>query len=47
MNTEKDEIFIQTKGIGFTFLLDKSLKIPAILGLESFNHIIRTVMKPK
>ena len=31
----------------FLFLLDKSLKIPAILGLESFNHIIRTVMKPK
>lgn len=31
----------------FLFLLNKSLKIPAILGLESFNHIIRTVMKPK
>lgn len=31
----------------FLFLLDKSLKIPAILGLESFNYIIRTVMKPK
>lgn len=31
----------------FPFLLDKSLKTPAILGLESFNHIIRTVMKPK
>lgn len=26
MNTEKDEIFIQTKGIGFTFLLDKRMK---------------------
>lgn len=26
MNTEKDEIFIQTKGIGFTFLLDKTMK---------------------
>ena len=26
MNTEKDEIFIQTKGIGFTFLLDKIMK---------------------
>lgn len=31
----------------FPFLLDKSLKTPAILGLESFNHIIRIVMKPK
>lgn len=26
MNTEKDEIFIQVKGIGFTFLLDKKMK---------------------
>ena len=26
MNTEKDEIFIQIKGIGFTFLLDKRMK---------------------
>lgn len=26
MNTEKDEIFIQAKGIGFTFLLDKRMK---------------------
>ena len=26
MNTEKDDIFIQTKGIGFTFLLDKIMK---------------------
>lgn len=26
MNTEKDEIFIQVKGIGFTFLLDKQMK---------------------
>lgn len=26
MNTEKDEIFIQVKGIGFTFLLDKRMK---------------------
>lgn len=31
----------------FPFLLDKSLKIPTILGSESFNYIIRTVMKPK
>ena len=31
----------------FLFLLDKSLKKTAILGLESFNYIIRTVMKPK
>lgn len=26
MNTEKNEIFIQVKGIGFTFLLDKRMK---------------------
>lgn len=26
MNTEKDEIFIQVKGIGFTFLIDKRMK---------------------
>ena len=26
MNTGKDEIFIQIKGIGFTFLLDKKMK---------------------
>ena len=26
MNTEKNEIFIQIKGIGFTFLLDKRMK---------------------
>lgn len=26
MNTEKDEIFIQVNGIGFTFLLDKRMK---------------------
>ena len=26
MNTERDEIFIQVKGIGFTFLLDKKMK---------------------
>ena len=26
MNTEKDEILIQIKGLGFTFLLDKSMK---------------------
>lgn len=26
MNTEKDEIFIQIKSIGFTFLLDKKMK---------------------
>ena len=26
MNTEKDKIFIQIKGIGFTFLLDKRMK---------------------
>ena len=26
MNTEKDEIFIQIKGIGFTFLLDQRMK---------------------
>lgn len=26
MNTEKNEIFIQVKGIGFTFLIDKKMK---------------------
>ena len=26
MNTEKDEIFIQVKGISFTFLLDQRMK---------------------
>ena len=26
MNTEKNEIFIQVKGIGFTFLIDKRMK---------------------
>lgn len=26
MNTEKDKIFIQVKGIGFTFLIDKRMK---------------------
>ena len=29
----------------FSFLLDKSLDKPAILGKESLNHIIKTVMK--
>ena len=31
----------------FPFLLDKSLDEPAILGKESLNHIIKTVMKHK
>ncbi len=31
----------------FPFLLDKSLEVPAILGKESWSHIIKTVMKPK
>ena len=31
----------------FSFLLDKSLNKPAILGGESLNHIIKTVMKHK
>ena len=31
----------------FPFLLDKSLDKPAILGNESLNHIIKTVMKHK
>ena len=31
----------------FPFLLDKSLDEPAILGRESFNRIIKTVMKQK
>lgn len=31
----------------FPFLLDKSLDKPAILGKESLNHIIKTVMKHK
>jgi len=29
----------------FPFLLDKNLEVPAILGRESFNHIIKTDMK--
>jgi len=29
----------------FTFLLDKSLDIPAILGLDSYNKLIKTVME--
>ena len=41
------EIFIQIKGIGFTFLLDKILDESAILGKESLNHIINTVMNHK
>lgn len=47
MNTEKDEIFIQVKGIGFTFLLDKNLDKVAILGRESLSYITKTVMKQK
>lgn len=31
----------------FPFLLDKSLDKPAIIGKESFNHIIKAVMKHK
>ena len=31
----------------FSFLLDKSLNKPAILGSESLNHITKTVMKHK
>lgn len=31
----------------FPFLLDKSLDKPAILGRESLNHMIKTVMKHK
>ena len=31
----------------FPFLLDKSLDKPAILGRESFNRIIKTIMKQK
>ena len=31
----------------FPFLLDKSLNKPAVLGRESLNHIIKTVMKHK
>lgn len=42
MNTEKDEIFIQTKGIGFTFLLDKIMKhnliSPAFLAFSNFEQ---------
>ncbi len=41
MNTEKDEIFIQAKGIGFTFLLDKRMKhnliSPAFLDFFNFG----------
>ena len=29
----------------FTFLLDKSLNVPAILGFESYNKLRKTVMK--
>ena len=47
MNTEKDEIFIQVKSIGFTFLLDKSLNIPTVIRQESFNRITKIVMKKK
>lgn len=42
MNTEKDEIFIQAKGIGFTFLLDKRMKhnliSPAFLAFFNFEQ---------
>ena len=42
MNTEKDEIFIQAKGIGFTFLLDKRMKhnliSPAFLDFFNFGE---------
>ena len=31
----------------FPFLLDRSLNVPAIIGQEYFNHIIKTVMKKK
>lgn len=31
----------------FPFLLDRSLNVPAIIGEEYFNHIIKTVMKKK
>ena len=41
MNTEKNEIFIQVKGIGFTFLLDKRIKhnliSPAFLAFFNFG----------
>ena len=33
------------KEVGFTFLLDKSLNVPAILGFESYNKLRKTVMK--
>ena len=29
----------------FSFLLDKSLDIPAILGLDFYNKLIKTVME--
>ena len=39
--TEKDEIFIQVKGIGFTFLIDKKMKhnfvSPAFLAFFNFG----------
>ncbi|GAY31456.1 hypothetical protein PvtlMGM2_2309 [Prevotella sp. MGM2] len=48
MNTGKEnEFFIQIKGVGFAALIDKSLNKPAMLGRESFNRIIKTVMKHK
>lgn len=41
MNTEKDDIFIQVKGIGFTFLLDKRMEhdlvSPAFLAFFNFG----------
>lgn len=48
MNTEKDEIFIQIKGIGFTFLLDKRMKRNLISPtfLAFFNLGERQVYSP-
>lgn len=42
MNTEKDEIFIKVRGIGFTFFLDKQMKhnliSPAFLTFFNFRQ---------
>lgn len=39
MNTEKDEIFIKIKGVGFVFLIDKRMKYNLISpALMSFFH---------
>lgn len=37
--------FIHTKEVAFTFLLDKSSNVSAILGFKSYNKLRKTVMK--